>query len=142
LVTPPSFIIESGHVYPAPSTSPSAGSGKSGGAASPGKLSASHQHQVQQARLLAVVDQSRAPIYKSHDPDPTAPATPSSIDRANPYNQCSAKNLLKQANVTAAARMVSPITELSPISNLLPLVERLLGGAHVAGGGGGNKGVD
>jgi hypothetical protein len=89
--------------------SASAGSGESF-VASSSKLLASHQRQVQQARLLAVVDQSCVPINKSSDYDPTAPATPS------------------------AGAM---ITGLSLIPELPPMVEQVLGGAHVPGGGGG-----
>ncbi len=61
---------------------------------------------MQQARLLAAVDQSRAPINKSSNYDPTALATPS-------------------------ARTMSLITRLSLISELPPLVEQVLGGAHI-----------
>jgi hypothetical protein len=95
-----------------PLTCPSAfaGSGESF-VASSGKLSASHQHQVQQARLLAVVDQSRVPINKSSDYDPTAPTTPS-------------------------VGTMSSVTGLSFIPELSPLDEQVLGGAHVPGGGG------
>jgi hypothetical protein len=99
---------------PLPCPSASAGSGESF-VASSSKLSASHQHQVQRARLLAVVDQSRAPINKSSDYDPTAPATPS-------------------------ARTISSITGLSLIPELPPLVEQVLGKAHVPGGGGRHRG--
>ncbi len=95
---------------PLPRPSAYAGSGKSF-VTSHGKLSASHQRQVQHARLLAVVDQSRAPINQSSDYDPTAPATPS-------------------------ARMMSSITEVSMIPKLPPNVEQVLGGANVPGGGG------
>jgi hypothetical protein len=115
--------------------SASAGSGKSGRAASCVKLLASHQCQVQQARLLAVVDQSHAPINKSRDPDPTALVTPSSVDHVNCYSQRCAKKLLKQVKVTVAVRMMSLITELSPIPKLPPLVEQVLGSAHIMGGG-------
>jgi hypothetical protein len=61
---------------PLPCPFASAGSGESF-VASSGKMLASHQHQVQQARLLDVVDQSREPINKSSNYDPTAQATPS-----------------------------------------------------------------
>jgi hypothetical protein len=120
-------------LFPYPSTP--AGSGRSRGAASHGKLSASHQRQVQQARLLAVVDQSHAPISKSSNLDPTALATPSSVDCVSRCNHRSAEKLLNQAKVTVAARTMSLITELSMILGLLQLVERVLGRAHVPGGG-------
>jgi hypothetical protein len=96
---------------PLPCPSASAGSGESF-VASSGKLLASHQRKVQRARLLAVVDQSRAPINTSSNYDPTAPATPS-------------------------AGMMSSITGLSFIPELPPMVEQVLGVAHVPGGGGG-----
>ncbi len=94
---------------PFPFPSASAGSGESF-VASCGKL-LGHQCQAQQARLLAAVDQSRAPINKSSDYDPTAPVTPS-------------------------ARTMSLGTGLSLIPELPPLVKQVLGGAHVPGGGG------
>jgi hypothetical protein len=94
---------------PLPCPSASAGSGESF-VASSGKLLASHQCQVQQARLLDVVDQSSVPIYKSSDYDPTAPATPS-------------------------ARTMSWITGLSLIPKLPPLVKQVLGRAHIPRGG-------
>jgi hypothetical protein len=95
---------------PLPRPSASAGSGESF-VASRGKLSASHQRQVQRARLLAVVDQSRAPINKASDYDPTAPETPS-------------------------VRTMFSLTELSMIPKFPPIVEQVLGGANVPGGGG------
>jgi hypothetical protein len=95
---------------PLPCPSASAGSGESF-VASSGKLSASHQHQMQQARLLAVVDQFRAPINKSSNYDPTAQATPS-------------------------VGTMSLITGLSFIPELPPMVEQVLGVPPPPRGGG------
>jgi hypothetical protein len=89
--------------------SASAGSGESF-VASSGKMLASHQCQVQQARLLAVVDQSCAPINKSSNYDPMAQATPS-------------------------AGTMSSITGLSFIPELPPMVEQVLGVPLPPGGG-------
>ncbi len=100
---------------PLPCPSASTGSGESF-VASSGKLLASHQRQVQRARLLAVVDQSRASINKSSEYDPMTLATPS-------------------------AGKMSSITGLSFIPKMPPMVEQLLGGAHAPGGGGGWKKV-
>ncbi len=68
---------------------------------------------MQLARLLAVVDQSCAPINKSSNYDPTALATP-------------------------AARKMSSITELSVIPKSPPIVKQVLGRANVPRGGGGS----
>jgi hypothetical protein len=95
----------------------------SGCAASHSKLLASHQHQIQQAKLLAVVDKSHAPIDKSHIQYPMAPAMLSSIDCTNHYNQRSAKKLLKQAIIIIAAITVSPIAKLPSVPKLPPVVK-------------------
>ncbi len=101
---------------PLPCPFASTGSGESF-VASRSKLLASHQSEVQQARLLAVVDQSGVPINKSSDYDPTALAT-------------------------LSARTMSLIAGLSLIAGSSPLVEQVLGEAHVPGGGGGELGVN
>ncbi len=92
-----------------PRPSASAGSGESF-VASSSKMSASHQRQVQRARLLAVVDLSRSPINKSSNYDPTAPVTPS-------------------------AGMMSLITGLSFIPKLPLMVEQVLGAPPPPWGG-------
>jgi hypothetical protein len=94
---------------PLPCPSASAGSGESF-VASSDKMSASHQRQVQQARLLAAVDQSCAPINKSSNYDPMAQATPS-------------------------AGTMSWITGLSFIPKLPPMVKQVLGVPPPPGGG-------
>ena len=111
-----------------------AGDGTSGCTARCGKLSRSHQRQLQRARLLAVIGQSRAHNDQSCVQHATAPATPSSVDWANRYNQRSAKKLQLKAVATVAEMTLSPINKLSQLPKLPSFVEQVLGGEHIPGG--------
>jgi hypothetical protein len=78
----------------------SSGADTSGRALSCSKLSGNRQRQIKRAQLLAVVEKSCAPVNNAHAQKSIAPATPSSIDWATGYIQCStasAKKLFKQA---------------------------------------------
>jgi hypothetical protein len=97
------------------------GARTSGCVASCSKLTGSHQRQLQQAKLLAVVDKSCALVDKSRVQNSTTPAMPSSVNCANQFNQCSAKKLLKQAVVPVATVSMTPIPKLPQI------VERVMG---------------
>jgi hypothetical protein len=64
------------------------------------KLPGNHQHQIKHTQLLAVVENSRAPVNNAHVQKNMAPVTSSSINCATCYNQrsrVSTKKLLKQA---------------------------------------------
>ncbi len=74
-------------------------------------MSASAQRVLLQSKILDGVNKSRAPAGRSH----TAPVTPSSIDRANRYNQCSAEKLFKPPIASVAAVVAIPISELTSI---------------------------
>jgi hypothetical protein len=89
------------------------------------KMSGSCLHQLQQAKLLAAVDESCEPVDKSHAQNSTTPAMPSSVNCAICYNQRSAKKLLKQAVIPVATVTMTQITKLSPI------VEQVMVGEYV-----------
>ena len=101
----------------------------------PGKLALASQRQHQQARLLAGVDASRAPIVPSGVSHGLAPSTPSSVDRANRANQRSAEKLLLQVMTTAAEKTLSPINEIESPPALPPFDQRVFGGDNVQVGG-------
>ncbi len=74
-------------------------------------MSESDQQVLPQSKILDGVNKSRAPASRSH----AAPATPSSVDCANRYNQCSAEKLLKPPIASVAAVVAIPIPELASI---------------------------
>jgi hypothetical protein len=76
---------------PLPRPFASSGDGTSGRATARGKIALATQRQREREKLLAVVAKSREPaIDKTHAHKRTAPATPSSADRANRLYQRSA----------------------------------------------------
>ena len=89
--------------------------------------------------MLTVVDQSRAPNDQSRVQHARDPATPSSVDYSNRYNQRSAEKLQLQAVVTITEITVSPINKLPLLPKLSPFVEQVFGGENIMWGGGGFK---
>jgi hypothetical protein len=102
---------------PLPRPSASSGDGTSDRATAGGKIALATQWQREREKLLAVVAKSREPaIDKTHAHKRTAPATPSSADRANRLYQRSAKKFLKQPAITYVSTVsVIPITKLQLI---------------------------
>ncbi len=85
---------------------------------------------------MAVIENSHAPVNKSCVQKHMAPATPSSVDCATPYNHCStasAKKLLKQAiaNVSTDTMALNP--------ELTPTVPCVMGGKPNTGHGSNNE---
>ena len=106
-----------------PRPSASAGAATSGRAVIRGKMGIATQRQRERAMLLAQADKSREPaIDKTRSFNHSAPATPSSVERAHRLLQCSA---MKQVDVALRARTMSPVFELpATIPEIPPTVER------------------
>jgi hypothetical protein len=103
---------------PPPHPHSSSGADTPGCALSCSKLLGNHQRQIKHAQLLAGVENSCAPVNNARAQKNIAPATPSSVDQATPYNQRSmarAKKLLRQAVANVSKENMTPIPELPPI---------------------------
>jgi hypothetical protein len=95
---------------------PSASAGASDRASSYGKMSAPGQRILKQAKILDEVNKSCAPASRSHVQNHTTPATPSSVNCANRYNQRNSEKLLKQPPIVFVAAVVAiPIPKLASI---------------------------
>jgi hypothetical protein len=76
--------------------------------ASCGKLSLAVQHQHEQAILLSDLDKLPQPAAdKTRVPSGTAPATPSSVNRAKHLRQRSAEKLLRQPDLASVATAIA-----------------------------------
>ena len=107
---------------PLPRPSASSGDGTSGRATARGKIALASQRKHEREKLLAVVAKSREPIIaKPRAQKHTAPATPSSVERANRLYQRSAEKMLNQPASIASVSTVVPITELQSVPPTLPL---------------------
>ena len=99
---------------PLPCPSASSGDGTSGCATARGKITLASQRKNEREKLLAVVAKSREPaIAKTRAHKHTAPAMPSSMERANRLYQRSAEKMLNQPAIASVSTV--PITELQSI---------------------------
>ena len=100
---------------PLPRPSASSGDGTSGRATARGKIALASQRKNECEKLLAVVAKSREPaIAKTRAHKHTAPAMPSSVERANRLYQRSAEKMLNQPAIASVSSV--PITELQSIT--------------------------
>ena len=102
---------------PRPSASPGAAPGRT---VIRGKIAMATQRQRERAFLLANVDKSREPVIdKSRDMiSRAAPATPSSVERANRQLH---RSQMKQLNSPLHASTLSPILDLPESTTPLPI---------------------
>ena len=102
---------------PRPSAPPGAAPGRS---VFRSKIAIATQRQRERAFLLAQVDKSREPVIdKSRDMiSRAAPATPSSVERANRQLH---RSQMKQVNIPLHASTLSPILDLPESITKLPL---------------------
>jgi hypothetical protein len=99
---------------PLPRPSASSGDGTPGRATARGKIALASQRKNEHEKLLAVVAKSRDPaIAKTRAHKHTAPATPSSVERANHLYKRSAAKMLNQPAI--ASVFTVPITKLQSI---------------------------
>ena len=102
---------------PHPSASPGAAPGRT---VIRGKIAMATQRQRERAFLLANVDKSREPVIdKSRDMiSRAAPATPSSVERANRQLH---RSQMRQVNIPLHASTLSPILDLPESTTALPI---------------------
>ena len=117
-----------------------------GRSASRGKLSLAVQRQCERVILLSNLYKFRHPAAdKTCAPSGTAPATLSSVDRADHLRQCSAEKLLRQPDFTSVATAIAStianvdaifIPALPPIQEKDPDKGEEYGTNSLSGGGG------